>query len=86
MNKVAVEIPNKWRRLGSELELPRYVLERIHKEYGTDTHQCFCEVFNEWAKQPSSLMPYTWATIIQALRAPQVNEKVLADRLEREYS
>ncbi len=85
MNEVAAQIPAKWRKLAFELELERHTIERIEKEYGTDTIRCYDEVFGEWGKQCSPT-EHTWATIIQALRAPQVKETALADRLENKFA
>ena len=84
MNKVAVHAPTKWRAIGLELKLTTAALNRIEINHGTDTNRCFEEVFDAWEK--SATRPYTWATIIQALRAPQTSEQKLAAYLEKNFA
>ncbi len=85
MNEVAAQMPNKWRNLAFELELERPTIDRIDNEHGKDTIRCYDEVFGEWGRRCAS-SEQTWATIIKALRAPQVNERVIADRLEQTFA
>ena len=82
--KVAALASTKWRAIGLELGVETRELNRIEKEH-VSLLRCSEEVFDTWEKQSSDSMPYTWTTIIKALRAPQVNEMKLASDLEKEF-
>ena len=82
MDQVAAIIPVKWRDVGCELGIPGEKLNAIEYQY-RDPKRCFSEVFLKWKSQGTP--PYTWATIIKALRSRQVNEIRIAKHLEVTY-
>ncbi|KAL5483958.1 hypothetical protein EMCRGX_G020379 [Ephydatia muelleri] len=80
MNDVGAVIPAKWRLVGVQLDLPTETLDSIQARNAGRPNWCihsFEQVFTEWKGQGTR--PYTWETIINALRTPTVGELVLAD-------
>ena len=77
LNKLAVDAKDKWKEIGQALDIPVGQLNSITM---TDPILCYVDVFNWWQRNGSP--PYTWATIIDALRAPIVGEVQLAHELE----
>ena len=78
MNEVAARIPSKWREVGIQLHLSTDHLDGIAVSVSSP-HNRFCSVFTLWKKQMT--LPYKWSTVIQALKAPAVNEIRLAEEL-----
>ena len=88
MNDVAAVIAAKWRLVGVQLKLPYGTLDEIQEQYARRPDECkysFEQVFTEW-KSLGTTSPYTWETMIEALRSPAVGEKTLADSLHAKYS
>jgi len=81
MNEVAAKIPGKWRDVGLQLGVDHDVLEGIATNSQGDTNHCHSKVFTRWKNQNSAMHPYTWSTIVQALKAPAVGEERLADKI-----
>ena len=84
MNRVAAQIPSKWREMGIGLGLDAADLSRI--EVDVPTHKstpCYIAVFTTWKSKTTK--DYTWATIITALKSPLVDEQRLAKELENEF-
>ena len=81
MNEVAAKIPGKWRDVGLQLGVDHEVLEGIATINLGDTNLCYSNVFTRWKTQNSAIHPYTWSTIVQALKAPAVGEERLADKI-----
>ena len=81
MNKVAAKIPSKWRDMGLQLGVDQDVLEGIASISPGDINRCYSNVFTRWKNQNSTTHPYTWSTIVQALKAPAVGEERLADKI-----
>ena len=79
MNGVATKVVSKWQMIGILLHVSYSELERISKEKD-DIFMRLAEVFDLWQKRGSP--PYTWTTIIDALRAPLVGEVQLAKEVE----
>ena len=79
LERVASQALDKWRVLGLELKISYHELRLIEmdKRYPI---VCFIEVFNIWRDNLDS--PFTWATIVEALRSPRVNEQKLAKDIE----
>ena len=77
LNKVAVDAMDKWKKIGLVLNIP---IGQLNSITTTDPILCYAEIFNWWQRNGSP--PYTWATIIDALRAPIVGEVQLAHELE----
>ena len=63
--------------MGLQLNIP---MGQLNSMTATDPISCYADVFNWWQRNGSP--PYTWATIIDALRAPIVGEVQLAHELE----
>ena len=81
LNKVAAKASDKWKKMGQQLEIEYHKLKTISRENPEDSLDCYAEMFELWRKCGSP--PYTWATIIDALRADIVGEISLADDLEQ---
>ena len=77
LNKVAARARDKWRNMGLQLNIP---MDQLNSMTATDPISCYADIFNWWQRNGSP--PYTWATIIDALRAPIVGEVQLAHELE----
>ena len=80
MNEVAAKIPSKWRQFGIELRLTPSELDGFLAASPGDMLQCFSSIFTVWRNRMSR-DPYSWQTVIQALRAPAVGEHRLAQEL-----
>ena len=86
MNEIASVIPAKWRDVGIQLGLSTGTLDGIERENGSKPNSClqsFEKVFTRWEQHHSK--PYTWDTIIGALRAPAVCENALAEALSAKH-
>ena len=81
MNEVAAKIPGKWRDVGLQLGVDQSILDGIATISLGDTNLCYSNVFTRWKNQNSTAHPYTWSTIVQALKAPAVGEERLADKI-----
>ena len=79
LNKVATRVRHKWEEIGLQLSIESSHLKSIWITR-QDHVRCFADVFDVWQRNGSP--PYTWATIIDALRAPIVGEVQLAHELE----
>ena len=77
LNKVAEKTRDSWEKIGLQLQIDHGRIKSISRTQ--DPILCFAEVFDVWRKSGSP--PYTWATIIDALRAPIVGEQQLAHEL-----
>ena len=77
LSKVAKHARDKWKHMGIQLNVPMDQLDPMIVE---DPIGCYVKIFNWWQRNGSP--PYTWATIIDALRAPIVGEVQLAHELE----
>ena len=83
MNDVAATIPAKWRVFGIQLNVSSNELDRIWDENPQDCQGSFQKMLDHWKKTSTS--PYTWRTIIDALKAPAVGEVARANYLETKY-
>ena len=77
LNKLAVGAVDKWKEIGLALNIP---IGQLNSITTIDPILCYAEIFNWWQRNGSP--PYTWATIIDALKAPIVGEVQLAHELE----
>lgn len=84
MDNVVSEIPTRWREVGIQLGLTTAHLHSIEHDNLHNSSQCFMRVFQIWQDQDTK-PPYKWSTVIDALRAPSVNENRLAKTLERMF-
>lgn len=80
LNKVAAETTDKWDEVAVQLGIKPSRIRSIRIEQQNQSMKCYTEVFDLWENKATS--PYTWATIINALRSPAVEEGRLADKLE----
>ena len=80
----------KWREIGLQLNIPNVDEHYVHPRYQyfvTLHHQRnrrigdIMEIFCEWKERGHP--PYTWATIIDVLKSPKVDEVELAQELEQ---
>ena len=79
MNEVASKVLDKWKPISIQLGLtPEDQKCFIDATFGDPT-QCFIFVFNVWKSRATS--PYTWFTVIEALKAPSVGEMRLAQEI-----
>ena len=79
MNEVTSKVSAKWKQISIQLGLtPEDQKSFMEVTFGDPT-QCFIFVFNVWKSRATK--PYTWSTIIQALKAPSVGEMRLAQEL-----
>ena len=67
--------------MGLQLEIENEKLATILSKSHQDDLLCFADVFGLWKK--SGFPPYTWATIIDVLRADIVGDVRLANDLEQ---
>ena len=77
LNRVASQAMDKWKVLGLQLNIPTHQLRTIQE---SSPILCFAEVFNIWERKSDP--PFTWATIVDALRSPIVAENSLAKEIE----
>ena len=86
MNEIAAKIPNKWRDVGLQLGLDHGVLEGIAHISPGDSNHCYSNVFTRWKNQNLTTHPYTWSTVVQALKSPAVGEERLANKIKDEMT
>ena len=86
MNEVAAKIPGKWRDVGLQLGVDQSILEGIATISLGDTNLCYSNVFTRWKNQNLPTYPYTWSTLVQALKAPAVGEERLADKIKNKLT
>lgn len=83
MNYVAAAVdPASWKNFAIQLELKTTDIGRIDQEQRGNINNCFMKVFELW--EHSASRPYTWATIIDALR--HVGEIRVATEIEKKIS
>ena len=75
--RVACQAMDKWEVFGLQLNIPPHQLHTIQR---SNPILCFAEVFDKWKRKSDP--PFTWATIVEALRSPIVNENSLAKEIE----
>ena len=79
MNEVASKVPAKWKIISIQLGLTVADQHCITALTSSDPIQCFTSVFTIWRNRATK--PYTWSTIIEALKAPSVDEVRLAQEV-----
>ena len=80
LNQVAIEASGKWKKLGIQLKIDYHKLKTISKENHEDSFECYTEMFEKWRMCGNP--PYTWATVIDALRTKLMSEEELARKVE----
>ena len=86
LNEIAAEIPSKWRDMGQQLGLDQGVLNGIALISPGDTNHCYSNVFTIWKNQNSPAHPYTWLTVVQALKTRAVGEVRLAAQIKNKLT
>ena len=81
VKKVEPKVKAKWIMLGCELHMDMDKLNAIQKDNPECLH-CLMNMLHQWKNNADPRVPYTWATIIDALRSPIVGEVQLAHELE----
>ena len=79
-NKVAAKARDKWKQVAIQLDIKPGHIHSIEIMEQSSPIPCYSEIFYVWRESKAS--PYTWGTIIDALRAPAVEEQQLANELE----
>ena len=72
MSRVADKTRDKWKQVGIQLNIETSKLHGYETQ-STDPMECYIKVFDEWNR--SQKLPYTWATILNALESDAVNER-----------
>ena len=80
LNQVASKALDKWERIGLQLGIEPHQLNSLKTVHLGDPMKCYMDVFSLWENKAEP--PFTWTTIINALRAPMVAEVRLAQDLE----
>ena len=78
MNEVAVKTPRKWHEVGIQLKLSQDELSVLNDSSPTGS-QLFASIFTVWKKR--NTREYSWATIVDVLKTPAVDEVGLAKEL-----
>ena len=78
-NKVAARALHKWKRLGTQLDIDFSKLTSVEEKH-INSFDCYAEIFQLWKSKGDP--PYTLHTIIDALKAPSVEETELATELQ----
>ena len=79
MNEVASKVLDKWKQISIQLGLTPEDQKCFMDATFGDPTQCFIFVFNVWKSRATN--PYTWSTVIEALKAPSVGEMRLAQEI-----
>ena len=45
----------------------------------------YMTVFNRWKRSGHGVVPYTWKSLVKALKAPSVREMELGRKIQRDY-
>ena len=82
VSEVVIPNTNKWFQIGLKLEISLTDIERIRINC-QDEEARFMEVLNKWQKlcNPS----FTWNTLVQVLKSPNVQEFTLATTIEEKF-
>ena len=83
LNLIAARANEKWKVVGLQLKLSLQLLNSIDEKY-KQTVLCYAEMFQVWKNNGDP--PFTWGTIIDALKAPIVGEAQLATELQESLS
>ena len=86
IKQLAVELKveaDNWYTLGMYLEVPTWKLAAIRKEEHSACIEYLIKALVYWQKNATLANPFTWDTIVQALR--NVDNNMLADTLAEKY-
>ena len=71
----------KWYNIGVQLEVPTFQLKIIEKK-SSDLMDQLCDTLDYWMNNNPSA---SWRHLVDALKAPSVGEKRLAEQIKEEY-
>ena len=74
----------KWYDIGIQLHLSTEELDAIKYDCRGDVNECFRNMLKKWRSKTHPLP--TWRALIAALKARAVDEQVLAEELETNFS
>ena len=77
LNQIASKAKDMWHIVGIELDIDDHELNAI---VHANPVQCYLKVFELWKKKGTP--PFTWTTILDALRSPAVGANDLARDVE----
>ena len=80
LNKVAAQIPAKWKLFAYNLNIGHDAITELELKYQHDPITCFMSVFSSWEKAQSP--PFTWETVIEILQSPVMGERKMAEDLK----
>ena len=80
MSRVAAKTKVKWYQVGIQLNIDLATLN-AYETQSSDTMRCYTNVFAEWKR--ADKLPYTWATVIEALESDAVSEKDTASSVRK---
>ena len=80
LDKVAAQTRNEWTLVAAHLGITSDHICSIQSVKQSNPMACYFDVFAAWKNKGSP--PYTWATVIKALRSPSVGKDQLAKELE----
>ena len=80
LRRVASRAMDKWELVGLDLGIEQHQLNTISHYHPRNPIRCYSEVFGLW--QEKADLPFTWATILDTLRSPIVEENALAQEIE----
>ena len=86
IDQLAVELKveaHAWNTLGVFLQVPYWKLAAIKKEEQQHCIDCLIKALEYWQKNATRDRPFTWDTVVQALRF--VDNNALADTLAAKY-
>ena len=72
MTVVVNKIPNTWYEVGIQLEIKTSILDTFYEERNIRVR--YAKVFRQWERD--NILPYTWGTLITALKRIGENEMV----------
>ena len=77
------EVSQKWKLIGTQLEVPQYALKSIEQRYKDQLELALMETITEWLNQIVVDGDPSWSDIIDALQSRSVGERTLASNLRR---
>ena len=81
-NYVVAEISAEWKHVAIQLGLSTNKCNEIKKNED-ECRDRFMAVFDEWER--GSCKPFTWSTLITALKSPIVGKYELAEKLQQKF-
>lgn len=83
-NDLAAAIPDKWRKVGIQLDLSVRQLDAVAMIERDPVNQ-FMTMLDWWERFDNTRRPCSWSTIVEVLRTNSVGEESLAKELEKKY-